>query len=366
MTYIYQQPNWPKFDWSIEELSPYLANIRFKQGKLFGSMEALGFEIRNKTFLEIITTDVIKTSEIEGEILNPEQVRSSVARHLGINIEQSVPSGRDIDGVVEMLLDAAQNFSEPLTKERLFKWHSWLFPNSGKINAGNWRDGSNGPMQVVSGAIGRENVHFEAPAANQIEREMQIFFEWFNNGKDIDPVLKAAISHFWFVTIHPFEDGNGRIARAIADMQLARVDGSTHRFYSMSARIQKDWKEYYWILEESQKGTLDITNLLFWFLKCLDKSLDAAEELLSEIKIKTRFWDELSQINLNERQRSILNKLLDGFDGKLTTSKWAKISKCSHDTALRDIQDLIEKNILVKENAGGRSTSYVINDINIQ
>jgi len=364
MAYIHQHKDWPNFTWDIETLSPQLVNIRYKQGKLLGAMEALGFKLRDEAFLEVITTDVLKTSEIEGELLNQDQVRSSVARHLDIHITRSVPSGRDIDGIVEMLLDAAQNYDQPLTKERLFQWHSWLFPDTGKHkhlnNIGNWRDGKSGPMQVVSGAIGREKIHFEAPHASKIVKEMTAFLKWFNTDNNMDAVLKAAIAHFWFVTIHPFEDGNGRIARAIADMQLSRVDRSPQRFYSMSARIQKDWKGYYAILEEAQSGDLDITDLLYWFLESLDQSLHSAEELLSRIRKKSGFWESFTSANLNERQKLMLNKLLDDFEGKLTTAKWAKITKCSHDTALRDIQDLIEKGILARDESGGRSTGYML------
>jgi Fic family protein len=362
MSYIYQHKDWPDFHWDAEELSTGLGNVRHKQGKLLGAMGALGFDLQSEAFLDILSTDAIKTSEIEGEILNPEQVRSSVARHLGITIAHSVPSGRDVDGVVEMLLDATQKFEEPLTKERLFMWHALLFPATGKKrhikNIGGWRSDTAGPMQVISGAIGKEKIHFQAPPAKQVEKEMKRFLAWFNSDVNIDPVLKAAISHFWFVTIHPFEDGNGRIARAIADMQLARADKSPQRFYSMSARIQHDWRDYYWILEQTQKGSLDITKLLYWFLECLNLSLGAAEGLLAKVKTKAKFWDKASGASLNERQRLVLNKLLDGFEGKLTTVKWAKLAKCSHDTALRDINNLIEKEILEKDEAGGRSAGY--------
>ncbi len=363
--YIYQQKEWPKFHWKEEKITALLSAIRHKQGRLLGYMEALGFDLRSEALLESLTINILKTSEIEGEILNPEQVRSSIARRLGMEIGRLVPSDRRIDGVVEMMLDATQNFHEPLTEDRIFGWHSALFPSgrSGmyKIKVGDWRDDSKGPMQVVSGVIGREKIHYEAPSAISIQNEMNRFLDWFNRDIKIDPVLKASISHFWFITIHPFEDGNGRIARAIADMQLARADGSSQRFYSMSAQIQKERNNYYDILEGSQKDTLDITNWLNWFLECLSRSLDSTDTLLVKVLDKAKFWDKFSNINLSDRQILILNKLLDGFEGKLTSSKWAKLTKCSQDTALRDIQDLIVKKALIKETAGGRSTSYNLN-----
>ena len=365
--YIYQEPGWPKFHWKDETLTTLLSLIRHKQGRLLGYMEALGFNLRSEALLESLTINIVKTSEIEGEILNPEQVRSSIARRLGMDIGGLVPSDRNIDGVVEMMLDATQNFQEDLTQDRLFGWHSALFPSgrSGmyKIKVGAWRDDSKGPMQVISGAIGREKVHFEAPAAPAVEKEMRLFLAWFNSNVDIDPVLKASIAHFWFITIHPFEDGNGRIARAIADMQLARADGSSQRFYSMSAQIQRERNDYYNILERSQKGNLTITHWLDWFLKCLNRALDSTDALLSKVLDKARFWDRFSETHFNERQISILNKLLDGFEGKLTSSKWATLAKCSQDTALRDIQDLQDKQVIIKEPAGGRSTSYILNRI---
>lgn len=359
--YIHQLAQWPKFDWKQESLSKLLLDVHRRQGKLVGYMDALGFSLRNEANLKTLTLDVLKSSEIEGEILDSNQVRSSIARRLGIEVVGLVPSDRNVDGVVEMMLDATQNFVQPLTDERLFSWQASLFPTgrSGmyKITVGAWRT-SNEPMQVVSGAIGREKVHFEAPDANLIDFEMIRFLDWFNNETYIDPILKAAIAHLWFVTIHPFEDGNGRVARAITDMQLARVDGSPQRFYSMSAQIRNERNNYYNLLEKTQKGTLDITEWLEWFLACLGNALTATEETLNSVLQKAKFWEKNRTINLNDRQRLLLNKLLDGFDGKLNTSKWAKIAKCSTDTALRDIQYLIENGILVKEDAGGRSTSY--------
>jgi Fic family protein len=360
--YIYQNPDWPKFQWNQGKLTFLLAEIRHRQGRLMGRMEGLGFSLREEAILETLTLDVIKTSEIEGELLNTDQVRSSIARRLGMEISGLVPSDRNVDGVVEMMLDATQNFKSLLSEDRLFGWHAALFPTgrSGmhKITVGGWRTEDNGPMQVVSGAMGRERVHFEAPESNVLGKEMEQFIQWFNAIKNIDPVLKASIAHFWFVTIHPFDDGNGRIARAIADMQLARADGASQRFYSMSAQIRLERNAYYDILESSQKSTLDITEWLEWFLSCLGRALESTEATLKHVLHKTRFWDTHHNTELNNRQRLLLNKLLDGFDGKLNTSKWAKIAKCSTDTALRDIQDLMDKGILEKDDAGGRSTSY--------
>jgi len=362
--YIYQLKNWPDFKWNQETIIPKLIAVRHRQGLLLGKMGNLGFMIKEEAILNTLTLDVLKSSEIEGEILNPDQVRSSIARRLGMDIAGLVPSDRNVEGVVEMVLDATQNFERTLTQERLFEWHASLFPTgrSGMytINVGNWRNGSNGPMQVVSGAIGFEKVHFEAPAAEVISDEMQLFFKWFNESNEIDPVIKAAIAHLWFVTIHPFEDGNGRIARAITDMQLTRADGIAQRFYSMSAQIRVERKAYYEILEQTQKGALDITKWIYWFLNCLDRALQETDNTLSKVLEKTHFWNSHVSVHFNERQRSMINKMLDGFEGKVTTSKWASITKCSHDSALRDIQDLINKNIIYKDASGGRSTSYLL------
>jgi Fic family protein len=303
--------------------------------------------------------DVLKTSEIEGELLNKEQVRSSIARRLGLEVSGLVDSSRNVDGIVEVMLDATQHYSLPLTEGRLFGWHAALFPtgHSGmyKIEVAKFRSGE---MQVVSGAMGKEKVHYEAPKGGLVEMEMTKFLQWFNNGAQVDPVLKAAIAHFWFVTIHPFDDGNGRIARAVADMQLTRSDGSPQRFYSMSNQILTERKKYYQILEKTQRSDSDITEWLVWFLSCLERALQNSEDILNAVLVKARFWERHKQTNLNERQRLIINKLLDGFDGKLTSSKWGKIAKVSSDTALRDIQDLMGKGILQKEAQGGRSTSY--------
>jgi Fic family protein len=327
-------------------------------------METLGFNLRDDASLETLTLEVITSTEIEGEILNPEQVRSSIARRLGLDIAGLVPSDRNVDGVVDMVLDAVQNYRLPLTKERLFDWHYSLFPTGRsrmyKIKVGAWRDDDTGPMQVVSGPMGMEKVHFQAPASDQIDREMDQFLLWLNNEETIDPVLKAAIAHLWFLTIHPFDDGNGRIARAITDMLLSRSDGLAQRFYSMSAQIRQERKAYYQILEKSQKGTLDITPWLEWFLQCLLNALRASAETLAKVLIKHRFWTQHATTTLNERQVKLLNRLLDGFNGKLTSGKWAKIAKCSSDTALRDIRDLINKDILVKDTEGGRSTNYIL------
>lgn len=363
--YIYQQSKWPDFQWDENVISPLLADIRYRQGRLLGRMEGFGFGLQAEASLQTLTLDVLKSSEIEGEILNPDQVRSSIARHLGMEIAGLVPSDRHVDGVVEMMLDATQQYQSPLTDDRLFGWHAALFPTgrSGmhKIVVAGWRNNSKDDlMQVVSGAMGKEKVHYQAPDAELLDKEMSLFLNWFNTEKKLDPVLKTAIAHLWFVTIHPFDDGNGRIARAIADLQLARADNSAQRFYSMSTQIKAERNTYYDMLEKTQKGSLDITQWLEWFLQCLAKALAATDETLAGVIRKARFWENPVTQRLNDRQKRILNKLLDGFDGKLTSSKWAKIAKCSQDTAARDIQDLIAKDILMKESAGGRSTSYIL------
>lgn len=363
--YIYQQDNWPNFIWDSEALITLLGKVRNMQGKLTGKMESLGFQLKSEAILGTLTLDVLKSCEIEGEILNPEQVRSSLARRLGMDIPGLIPSDRNVDGVVEMMLDATQQFDQPLSKDRLFGWHLAMFPEgrSGNyiITAGNWRIDSTGPMQVVSGALGKEKIHFQAPDSDTIEEEMRLFLDWFNKSDQLDPVIKSALAHLWFVTIHPFEDGNGRMARALTDMLLARADGSPHRFYSMSAQIRAERNEYYLSLEKTQKGSLDVTKWLVWFMNCLLNALQATDNILSKGLFKHQFWNAHATDLLNNRQVVLLNKLLDGFDGKLTSSKWAKIAKCSADTALRDIQDLINKQILRKEQGGGRNTSYEIN-----
>jgi Fic family protein len=364
--YIYQLSNWPNFKWDQDVLTALLAKVRYKQGRLVGRMEGMGCSLKAETSLKTLTLDVLKSSEIEGEILDPDQVRSSIARLLGMDIAGLVPADRNVDGVVEMMLDATQNYESELTDDRLFGWHAALFPTgrSGiqKIVSGDWRDKTKeDPMQVVSGPIGREIVHYQAPDADIVANEMKGFLNWFNSDSSIDPVVTAAISHLWLVTIHPFDDGNGRVARAITDMQLARTDKSTQRFYSMSAQIRKERADYYNILESTQKGTLDITDWLVWFLNCLDRAIEATDETLAEVMKKAKFWEKNSQ-GFNDRQKMMLNKLLDGFEGKLTSSKWAKIAKCSSDTAVRDMNDLLTRGVLMREPEGGRSTSYLLSD----
>lgn len=360
--YIHQNPDWPHFNWKSEELVSLLSEARNQQGRLFGKMETLGFDLRNEALLETLTLDVLKSAEIEGELLNPEQVRSSIAQRLGLEFAGIITSDRNVDGMVDMMIDATRNCFNPLTKERLFDWHAALFPmgRSGifKITVADWRKDTIGKMQVVSGAAGKEKIHFQAPDADLIEMEMKRFLQWFNQENGIDLVIKAAIAHLWFVTIHPFQDGNGRITRALTDMLLARSDKSTQRFYSMSAQIRIERKEYYHILEKTQKGDLDITEWIKWFLSCLINALNATEKILIRVLVKADFWNKHSKTIINERQKKVLNKLLDEFEGKLTSMKWAKITKCSKDTAIRDINDLISKDILQKETAGGRSTKY--------
>jgi Fic family protein len=343
-------------------LSEHLAEVRYRQGRLVGQMKALGFALQTEAVLQTLTEDVLTSSEIEGERLERDQVRSSIARHLGIDIGGLMPADRNVEGVVEMMLDATQYYGKPLTAERLFSGHAALFPTgrsgTSKIKVGAWRDDKTGPMQVISGAIGKERVHYEAPGAGRLRTEMKRFLDWFNKKDSSDLVLKAGIAHLWFVTIHPFDDGNGRIARAIADMVLARSEQSAQRFYSMSAQIRQDRKLYYDILEATQKGNLDITDWLEWFLDCLSHAIESAETTSAAVLTKARFWDQFSEVGFNDRQRRIVNQLLNGFEGKLTSSKWAKLAKCSQDTALRDIENLVGKGVLKKDGAGGRSTSY--------
>ena len=361
-TYIYQYKNWTQFKWDNDRLLPLLGEVRSLLGRLVGKMESLGFELKGEAVLETMSLDVLKSSEIEGEILNPEQVRSSLARKLGMDISGLIPSDRNVDGVVDMMWDATQNYKKPLIKKRLFDWHSSLFPTgrSGmyKIIVGKWRDDSKGPMQVVSGSAGNQKVHFQAPDAKCIENEMKKFFYWFNSERKTEPVLKAGIAHIWFITIHPFEDGNGRIARALTDMLLTRAEGIPQRYYSMSSQIRFDRKKYYEVLEKTQKGKQDITGWLQWFLNCLLEALQSSEKILSKVLNKHNFWNVHKNLDFNERQKKIINRILDGFEGKLTTSNWAKICKCSTDTALRDIKDLLDEGILRKEEKGGRSTGY--------
>ena len=364
LMYIHERKDWPRLTWDKVRLAGLLAEVRHLQGRLLGRMESLGFALREEATLSTLTQDVLKTSEIEGEKLDLQQVRSSLAKRMGVDIGATAPIDRAVEGIVELMLDATTHHAAPLSEERLFGWHAALFPTgrSGlrRITVGGWRTEASGAMQVVSGPIGREQVHFEAPDSSRLPQEMTRFVTWFNEAPETDPVIKAALAHFWFVTIHPFEDGNGRIARALADLLLARSEGTSQRFYSMSSQIQKERKEYYLILETSQKGPLDITAWIEWFLNCLKRAIEAAEETLQAVLQKARFWETNRRGTLNERQKKVLNLLLDGFQGKLTSSKWAKLTKCSQDTALRDINDLLAQHILLKEEAGGRSTSYVL------
>ena len=366
MDYIHNRKNWPKFTWSPERLAVQLAGVRHRQGRIIGRMEGLGFSLRNEAVLQILTEDVLKSSEIEGEKLDKDQVRSSIARRLGLEFGGLSSVDRRVEGVVEMMLDATGHYADPLTDERLFAWHSALFPmgRSGlaKIVVGGWRDQESDPLQVVSGPMGREKVHFQAPEANRVPEEMRAFLKWFNGSPSIDPVLKAGLAHLWFVTIHPFEDGNGRMARAIADMALARSENSRQRFYSMSAQIRLERTAYYDLLEKTQKGGLDITPWLEWFLGCLDRALGGVEHILAGLFRKARFLEAQAHEPFNERQRAIINRIFDGFEGKLTSSKWAKLAKCSQDTSLRDIDDLVKRGILSKGPGGGRSTSYALAD----
>jgi Fic family protein len=360
--YIHNHQDWPKFHWDRDRLSEHLSVVRHEQGRLLGRMEALGFKLRQEAVLKTLTEDVLKSSEIEGEQLDAEQVRSSIARRLGMDVGGLRPVDRNVEGVVEMMLDATGHYEQSLTAERLFGWHASLFPTSRsgmrRVRAGAWRDDSSGPMQVASGPIGRECVHFEAPVAEKLNREMQVFLDWFDESTETDWVSKAGLAHLWFVTIHPFDDGNGRIARAITDMALARSEKSVQRFYSMSAQTRLERTAYYDVLESTQKGTMDVTPWMEWFLGCLGRAIEGAQATLATILSKARFWETFADVSINDRQRLVLNRLLDGFEGKLTTSKWAKLTKSSHDTALRDILALVEHGILVRNPEGGRSTSY--------
>ncbi len=368
--YSHELPDWPKYRWNHRRLAETLASVRHQQGRLIGHMEALGFQLQQEAVLQTLTEDVLKTSEIEGERLDKEQVRSSIARRLGMDIAGIKPSDRNVEGIVEMMLDATRNYDQPLTADRLFGWQASLFPTgrSGmiKITVGAWRDDMTGPMQVVSGPMRRERVHYQAPVAARLDQEMSAFLNWFDSDAAMDQVLKAGMSHLWFVTLHPFDDGNGRIARAIADMALARSEKSAQRFYSMSSQIRLERNAYYDILEKTQKGTMDITEWMEWFLGCLGRAIEGAQLTLAAILHKARFWDRLvsASINasINDRQRLMLNRLLDGLEGKLTTSKWATLTKCSPDTALRDILGLLEIGVLVRGSEGGRSTSYSLSN----
>ena len=362
--YIWEHEAWPKLVWQDTAIAGQLAAVRHDQGRLVGRMEALGFRLREEAVLQTLTQDVVKTSEIEGELLNTAQVRSSIARRLGIDIGALAPTDRNVEGIVEVMLDATGRYQEPLTADRLFGWHSALFPTgrSGmtRLRVGQWRDDSAGPMQVVSGPIGRERVHFLAPSAARVATEMNSFLAWFNEPGPTDPVIKAALAHLWFMTIHPFDDGNGRIARAIADLALARSESSPQRFYSMSAQIRVERSAYYDQLEQTQKGGLDVTDWLIWFLACLQRAIHGAQDVLGTVMHKARFWERAGTVALNERQIAVLNRLLDGFEGKMTSSKWATIAKCSQDTANRDIALLMDAGLLRKGVGGGRSTHYEI------
>jgi Fic family protein len=361
--YIYEYENWPEFTWDDKKIVVSLGKVRHLQGKIIGQMSALGFSIKEETILSTLTLDVLKTSEIEGEFLNQEQVRSSIAKRLGLDYAGIVEADRNVEGVVEMMLDATQKYKNALHHERIFGWHAALFPTgwSGmhRIDTGCYRAGE---MQIVSGPMGKEKIHFQAPSAKVIKKEMDVFLHWLEENNNIDGVLKAAIAHFWFIIIHPFDDGNGRIARAISDMMLARSEDSSQRFYSLSNQILTEKKKYYEILQKVQHSSGDITDWLDWFLNCLFRALENTEETLKRVLQKADFWDKNKETVLNSRQRLMLNKLFDGFEGKLKTSKWAKITKSSSDTALRDIKDLIKKGILQQVESGGRSTNYELTE----
>ncbi len=366
--YIHELIDWPGFTWDAKTLAPLLSGVRLRQGLLLGKMRGYGFASQWTATLKVLTEETIKSSAIEGVVLDPENVRSSLARRLGLEVGGlKVHKDRYVDGVVEMMLDATQKFKEPLTKERLFDWHGHLFPGvrttSDKFRVGAWRDDSQGPMQVVSGPIGRHKIHYVAPMASRVENEMGKFLKWVDGSEQQDPLLKAAIAHLWFVTIHPFEDGNGRIGRAIAEMCLARSDGSAQRFYSMSSQILEERKGYYNVLEKTQAGSLDITEWLTWFLGCLDRAIEQSSRISDSALEKELFWQDLKKRNLspNDRQKKVLNKLFSGFEGKLTRDKWMKITKTSSRTALRDIEELIAAGVIEQEEAGGRSTSYRLN-----
>lgn len=365
MGYIHELADWPNLTWDAGRLSGLLADVRHRQGRLLGRMEGLGFRFRSEAKLSTLTADVVKSSAIEGETLDVDEVRSSIARRLGLEQAGAALASRDVEGMVEMMLDATQNHAQPLTPERLFGWHAALFPTgrSGmrKITVGAWRPVAAGAMQVVSGPMGREKVHFEAPSAEKLDLEMNRFLEWFEAANGVDPVIQSGVAHFWFVTIHPFEDGNGRIGRAMVDLALARADGTAERFYSMSSQMEAERKEYYLQLERGQRNGLDVTLWLEWFLGCLSRAIAKADETLSGVLQKARFWENVNLQPVNERQRTVINRLLDGFEGKLTSSKYAKLAKCSEDTALRDIRVLMERGVLIKSEAGGRSTSYTLN-----
>ncbi|PCJ21501.1 MAG: cell filamentation protein Fic [Candidatus Cloacimonadota bacterium] len=361
--WIYENKNWPNFIWDEKNISKKLINIRHFQGKLLGKMENISFDLQSEANLKTLTNDIIKSSIIEGENLSFNEVRSSLARHLGIDIGGLITISHNVDGIVNVILDATKNFNKPLTKNRLFDWHGALFPTGrsgiNKITVGNWRSSKSGPMQIVSGIFGKETVHFEAPHADSIHQEMKLFLEWFEKDNSIDPLLKAGIAHFWFVTVHPFDDGNGRIARAIADLALTRADNTPNRFYSLSTQIELERQEYYNLLEKQQTGSLDLSPWLNWFLDCTDRAILNANETLKKVLLKATIWSEINKLSINKRQRLIINKMLeDDFKGYMNSSKYSKLTKCSNDTALRDIKVLQSYKIFIKNLSGGRSTSY--------
>jgi Fic family protein len=366
MPFIHETPGWPQFTWDSEALASRLAAVRHEQGKHLGRMEALGFDLRSEASLEVLTTEVVKSWAIEGEALARDEVRSSIASKLGLDIAGLPPASREIEGIVELMINATTQFQSPLTEERLFSWHGALFPTGrsglSRITVGAWRSEETGPMQVVSGSLGHEVVHFEAPRANRLDDEMAAFLKWFNDGPAIDPVLKAGIAHLWFVTLHPFEDGNGRIARAIGELALARADKTKNRFYSLSSQVEAERKQYYMELEAAQRGGLDITDWLKWFLGCLDRAIADAQRTLSAVFYKARLWKLVNRSPVNDRQRKVINRLLNNFRGFLTTTKYAKLAHCSQDTASRDMRDLAERGVLSKNPGGGRSTSYSLVD----
>jgi Fic family protein len=364
MAYLYQHQDWPRFAWDADRIVPHLSAARYEQGLLLGKMQELSYQLQREATLAALTEETVKSSAIEGEELNPESVRSSLARRMGLEAAGTRPADRNVEGIVEMMLDATEKYALPLTEDRLFGWHDALFPTGRsrmrKITTGAWRSGG---MEVVSGPEGREKIHFEAPGPEAVESEMKTFLTWYeDHATSIEPLIKAGLAHLYFVTIHPFEDGNGRIARAMTEMSLARMENSAQRFYSMSSQIREERKGYYQILESTQKGGMDVTEWLVWFLDCLGRAIGKANNLTAGVLAKETFWRHLKQrsIEVSERQRKIINQLLDGFEGKLTTEKWGKIAKISHDTALRDIQDLIGKGILKQEEGGGRSTAYTL------
>ncbi|MDP2285154.1 MAG: Fic family protein [Pseudohongiella sp.] len=365
--YIWQLNDWPAWRFDLAALAVPMAEVSRAQGLLMGRLADVGMDLRDLASLTVLTEDVVKTSAIEGEHLDTESVRSSIARRLGVDIGALAQIDRNVEGVVDMVLDATANCHAPLSRERLFGWHAALFPTGysglSRIKVGGWRDDAGGPMQVVSGPLGRQRVHFQAPSASRLEGEISQFLDWINGASKEPPLLKAGLGHLWFVTLHPFDDGNGRIGRAIGDLLLARADGSSQRFYSLSAQIQRERKAYYDILERTQKQSMDVTEWLAWFLNTLHRAVDQAQHTLDSVLTKARFWQRWATTPLNARQVKLINSLLDGFEGKLTTSKWAVIAKCSTDTALRDINDLLAFGVLRKTDAGGRSTSYELNEL---